>query len=72
MGTQIKVSEEMMNCPGPSQGCSRTASAPLARHETHHESTFWAEGGHCLGAWDVLWGAGEEHLGAAQDLLWDI
>lgn len=39
LGTQIKVSEEMMNCLGPSQGCSRTPLAPLARHETHHHGS---------------------------------
>lgn len=29
------------------------------------------EGGHCLGAWDMLWGTREERLGMAQDLLQD-
>lgn len=29
-------------------------------------------GGHCLGLWDTLQDAGEEHLGIVENLLWDV
>lgn len=36
------------------------------------QSTFGAEGVYCWGAWDTWWGAWQEHLGIAQDFLWDV
>ena len=73
---QIKNSEEGMPCPGPSKAVPEKpqSQSPLVKHVNVSQcwrSTFWSEGGHCLRLWDTLQDAEEEHLGIAQDLVWD-
>lgn len=48
---------------------------PTSRCETHHydrRTCLGQTGGHCPALWDTLWNAEEQHLGVAQELLWNI
>lgn len=63
---------------GSSQGCRRTASAPLARTETHHEestrdavlTTLQAQEATAYRAIGHIIGCTEEHYGIVLDLFW--
>lgn len=58
----------------PSQGCPRKFSSPGVTPITMSQcwSTSWTEGGCYLEVWGTLCGAGEEHFGIVQNLLWDV